>query len=108
MWSRSLRAPRGRLMTLQPKGLSSMENGFGAVAYHYQQEKRFKSKFAYPEGMTDYENDWAETEEYPEITEQHKWNEARRQRYQKKMDWHARIKNASCPESKNLEFNMPK
>lgn len=71
--------------------------------------RRLRSKFAYPEGMTDYENDWVEEPEYPKIDpETHQWNVHRRQRLQDLLDLRAKITNASCPETKNLELNMPR
>lgn len=71
--------------------------------------RRLKSRFAYPEGMTDYENDWVEEPEYPRIDpETHQWNAHRRQRLQALLNLRAKITNASCPELKNLEWNMPR
>lgn len=67
------------------------------------------SRFANPDGTPAYEDDWCEEPEYPKINpETRQWNDYRREKLQKVLDYHARIKNASCPEEKNLEINMPR
>ncbi|ODM92751.1 28S ribosomal protein S30, mitochondrial [Orchesella cincta] len=74
-----------------------------------QRRGRSQTRFAYPEGMKAYEDDWTEEAEYPEIDpEIHTWNEYRRKRLQDELDFHMKIRKATCPEAKNLELNMPK
>ncbi|CAL8087343.1 unnamed protein product [Orchesella dallaii] len=75
----------------------------------YLTQRRTHTRFALPEGMKPYEDDWAKEAEYPPIdSEMHTWNEHRRKRLQDTLDFHTKIREASCPEAKNLELNMPK
>lgn len=65
-----------------------------------------RSRFAYPEGIKDFEDDWTEHAEYPTIdVETHKWSVERRERHQLVLNWRKEIRDASCPEAKYLKIN---
>lgn len=66
-----------------------------------------RSRFIYPEGMVPYEEDYVEQAEYPKTDpETHDWNEHKKQRRQKVLDFHKRIQERPNVEAKTLEWNL--